>query len=67
MSYCEQSSGQGWRKYYRMLEKKSGSRKSSRATIASVKKEMGQPRLTESVRNSYEKEQSARAAPRKSR
>jgi hypothetical protein len=47
-----------------MLKKKRNSRESARATIASIKKEMQQPRLTESVRNSYEEDQ---IAPRPSR
>jgi hypothetical protein len=54
-------SGQDWRQYCGMLKKKSNSRQSARTTIASVKKEMQQPRLTESVRN-YGKDQGAPAA-----
>jgi hypothetical protein len=44
-------SEQDWRQHCGMLKKKRNSKESARATIASVKKEMEQPRLTESVRN----------------
>jgi hypothetical protein len=39
--------------------KKNNSRKSPRTTIASIKKDMQEPRLTESVRNGYGKQQVA--------
>jgi hypothetical protein len=45
-------SAHDWRQYCRMTkQKKRNSRESPRTTIASVKREMRRPRLTESVRN----------------
>jgi hypothetical protein len=37
--------------YCGMMKKKNNSRESARTTIASIKREMEKPRLTESVRN----------------
>jgi hypothetical protein len=37
--------------YCGMMKKKNNSRESARTTIASIKREMQKPRLTESVRN----------------
>ena len=57
-------SAQDWRQYCGMLKKKSNnSRESARTTIASIKREMQKPRLTESVRNDG-RDQDAQVAER---
>jgi hypothetical protein len=48
-------SEQDWRQYCGMMNKMRNFRESARATIASVKKEMQKPRLTESVRKLWER------------
>jgi hypothetical protein len=48
-------------------EKSSTGKEPARTTLASVKREMQQPRLTESVRSEYEKDQVAAAATQKRR
>jgi hypothetical protein len=42
-----------------MIKKRKNAKETARTTIASVNKEMQKPRLTESVRNYYEKAQVA--------
>jgi hypothetical protein len=50
-----------------MRKKSSTGKKPARTTLASVKWEMQQPRLTESVRNEYEKDQFAAALSKRRR
>jgi hypothetical protein len=50
-----------------MRKKSSTGKEPARTTLANVKREMQQPRLTESVRNEYEKDQVAAAASKKRR
>ena len=50
VSCCEQIPARGPCQYFEMV-KRNKYKQSARATIASVKREMEKPRLTESVRN----------------
>jgi hypothetical protein len=50
-----------------MIKKRKNPRETARTTIASVNKEMQKPRLTESVRNYYERAQVAQFVERPAR